>query len=260
MTMTYVRGPAAGDWPVGTTVTPTEFGKLDSNAFKGIDGYGGGAYAPSAPISIAGTTYLENAEFDTSYSIALTCGSLTVNGNTIIGDAAADSLTVNATTLIKNNCTIGEDASDIFAIHSSTTFNNNVAIGSSTADTFTVLSTNTLSGATSLGATPGTTGTATTLVGDLISAGAGGRVAFSTLNIADASVSTGYHYRFFASPSVLRSLDVAIPDPREGTEFNVSNIGSASLSLLIGGVLLTTLTTGTSKTIVWSDTNWRVLP
>lgn len=85
---------------------------------------------------------------------------LTVKGNTILGDAATDTLTVGATSTFNSpvtiangkaftangNTTIGNAAADTLTVNATSTFNNGVTLGSSTADALTVKSTSTFDG------------------------------------------------------------------------------------------------------------------
>lgn len=154
MTTSYVRGPLATDWPIGTTVTPAEFAGLDSNARSGIDGYAGGTYTPINQIVIGGAG-IETTDFRAESGFFLNGistgggavdidGSLLSNGDTVIGTDATDTMTVHATATFNNDVVIGSTAADECTVNATTTFNNNVTIGSSSADVVVLNSTGTL--------------------------------------------------------------------------------------------------------------------
>lgn len=50
--MTFPRIRAAGMWTLGSVLSPSEEEAFDDHQSKAIDGYAGGAYAPSAPIVV----------------------------------------------------------------------------------------------------------------------------------------------------------------------------------------------------------------
>lgn len=253
----YIRG-SIGAWATGTTVSSAEFWQLDQYTYGAINGDAGGTWAPATAITLGGTAGLVLGTGNPlTVGGILTAGDIDATGYcNLSGDVSLGGPTTTVT-MLANDLLVWSDAD----FRSPTTFRNSVTItGTSGALTTASNVPVTLTGDNSLGSTPGDTGKATTITGDLISLGDGGRVAFSTLDIGDANASVGYYYRYFATPSVLRTLDVTILNPRQGTEFHVHNIGVASLYLQIGGVLTATVGASSSITVVWNDTAWRILP
>lgn len=82
---------------------------LDASQARGIDGTGGGSYAPSAKIIINGQGL--------QVSTLTVTGLLTLNGNTTIGNSSSGALLVQATTTFSAPITLNDDA----------TFNQNAA-------------------------------------------------------------------------------------------------------------------------------------
>lgn len=263
----YIRG-SIGAWATGTQVSQAEFWQMDQNMYSAINGDAGGTWAPAATITLGGTAGLvlgagnpltvggllsANGGTNTNAMNAL---SATVIGDTALGSSLSDTLTVASTSTFSSPVVFNGSAT----LNDPVTTTDTVAINGTTTLTVASTVTTTIAGDISAGSTPGSTGKATTLAGDLVSAGSGGRVALSFLNIGDTSVSTGYYYRFLASPSVLRTLSLSLATPRVGTEFHVSNIGAATLDVYIGGGPFTSVLSNTSATIVWSGANWYRLP
>ena len=52
--MTFPRIRAPGLWVLGSVIAPAEMEEFDQHQFQAVDGYGGGAYAPTARLVIGG--------------------------------------------------------------------------------------------------------------------------------------------------------------------------------------------------------------
>lgn len=90
-------------------------------------------------LSVTGSTTLGNGISDT---VTITSGTVnigtTLTSTITIGDAAADTLAVNATSTFNNNLTVGSDSTDTMTVNATANFNNNVTVGSSSTDILTV--------------------------------------------------------------------------------------------------------------------------
>jgi hypothetical protein len=248
----YVRGSLA-NWATGSQVSAQNFWDLDQYCYGAINGDTGGTWSPSSVITIGGVNGLTlasgtpltvggNADFTGGFS----CVNAQIAGATLSGAVTASGAV-----------TISSLGSFTVAGLSTANIACSTTIGSA-GKTCTIVGTLGASGNCTFGSTPGTTGTATTFAGDLVSAGSGGRVALSLLDIGDSDTTTGYHHRFiYTSLSTNRTLNLTIADPRVGTEFHVHNKASTYyVSVYIGGVLSATVTAGTNVMVIRGDSNW----
>lgn len=113
-------------------------------------------------LVVTGSTTLGNATGDT---VLIASGTVnigtTLTSTTTIGDAATDTLVVNATSTFNNNLTVGSDATDTLTVNSTANFNNNVTLGSGSTDTLTVNASASLLNDVSLASNTGTNNTVT---------------------------------------------------------------------------------------------------
>lgn len=152
----FTRVRDTGMWTVGV-LTPAELETFDAHQFAAVNGDTGGTWAPSSQIVIGGSglqvtgafsaigntafgsseysehTFTGTARFvAASFSGSSTFSGLsTFNANVVLGDASADTLTVNATSTFFSPATFSSAA----------TFTGGVVIGDSSSDTLTVWST-----------------------------------------------------------------------------------------------------------------------
>lgn len=148
-------------WALGSTIDPTELWAFELGIFKSINGDDGGTWVPSSVIEIggAGMRIVGSFEFVDATCSTVTTDDLTVNGNTILGDAGTDTVVVNGTTTINSDvaltgtstlsvngtintgainttasCAIGDGTGETVTVNSLlvannlTTFNNTVSI------------------------------------------------------------------------------------------------------------------------------------
>lgn len=113
-------------------------------------------------LVVTGSTTLGNATGDV---VLIASGTVnigtTLTSTTTIGDAATDTLVVNATSTFNNNLTVGSDATDTLTVNSTANFNNNVTLGSGSTDTLTVNASANLLNDVSLASNTGTNNTVT---------------------------------------------------------------------------------------------------
>jgi|SRR3954463_1868413 hypothetical protein len=111
-----------GGWAFGELLTSVQMEALDASQAKAIDGTGGGTYTPSVKIIINGQGLQVN-------TLTVT-GTLSLLGNTTVGNAPADVLSVLATSTFSapvtlNDALTANDTADFFAdttIHTAALF------------------------------------------------------------------------------------------------------------------------------------------
>lgn len=157
-------------WVTGDLLTESQINQLDQEHAAAIDGANGGIYnllgeielndrdvtiehliTPNVTgttvfhdnISVEGDTTIGTATSDTLTinANAFCVGNLSVAGQTVLGDSSSDALVVNADTIFYNDVQIGGDSSDTLTVNSTSSFLNDVTVGSTSADTLTINST-----------------------------------------------------------------------------------------------------------------------
>jgi hypothetical protein len=256
----YVRGSLA-NWATGSQVSAQNFWDLDQYCYSAINGDAGGTWSPSSVITIGGVNGLTLAAGTPlvvggtlNVTSTTTLGTVNVGGvfstfaNAVLGLNSGNTLTVRATSTFDSPATFDDTV----------TAGGSFVMTGSGALTVPSTITATLAGDNSVGSTPGSTGKATTLTGDLVSAGNGGRVALSFIDMSDADASLGYYHRYlYTSLTANRNLYLTIADPRTGTELFIHNKDDASLvAVYIGGVFVVNVFAGTTVMIIKGDSSW----
>jgi hypothetical protein len=98
MTLALIK-PAG--WAFGEILTSAQMEALDASQSRGIDGTGGGTYAPSSAIVINGAGLQVNT--------LLITGALTLTGDTTVGNTHTDTLTVEATSTFSSPVIFNDD-------------------------------------------------------------------------------------------------------------------------------------------------------
>jgi hypothetical protein len=134
-----------GGWAFGELLTSAQVEALDASQARGVDGTGGGTYTPSVKIIINGQGLQVN-------SLTVT-GTLSLLGNTTIGNAPSDALSVLATSTFSapvtlNDALTANDTVDFFAdatVHTSALFTvgGSSSIGNDSSKNLTVGATST---------------------------------------------------------------------------------------------------------------------
>ncbi len=134
-----------GGFAFGERLPSAAMNALDADHANAIDGVAGGTYTPSAPIIIGGS--------------GLQIGTLSVTGNSTIGNATGDTLTVEATATINGPWTFASGSAPIFndgpTFNNTATFNAGVILGSAAADAITVNGTLTVNNDATIGSSSG---------------------------------------------------------------------------------------------------------
>lgn len=115
----------------GTRLLASEMNDIQDYLSNALDATGGGTYAMTAPIEFTSSTWTLPA---TTFTGAVTCTSVTAsgavvcNGNVTLGNAAGDTLTVDATATFNapvtavGNVELGTNASNTLQVNSTTDF------------------------------------------------------------------------------------------------------------------------------------------
>lgn len=209
-------------WAFGEVLTSGQLEALDASQARAIDGTGGGTYAPTAQIVINGAGLKVS-------SLTVT-GTLTLNGDTTIGNSPTDSLSVLATSTFSAPVTLDDaltanDVADFFGdttVHTAAFFEvgGSASLGNDAAKTLIV-------GATATFNAPITANDTVEFWGD-VSVHSGG--AFHALGAVRLG-STGTDLQLFGALSTLLNLS-----------------GSGRVPFNVGGVL-----GGTTQTLHASD-------
>jgi hypothetical protein len=202
-----------------------------------IGGVNGITLAAGTPLNVGG-----DADFTGDFS----CVNASISGATLSGAIAVQGALSVAS--VGSFTVAGSSTAGLFC---STT------IGS-TGKTCTVNGALNATGNVSLGTTPSSAGNATTLLGDLVSAGNGARVALSFIDLADADTSLGYYHRYlYTNLTANRNLYLTIADPRTGTEFFVHNQDAGNLVIVyIGGVFVCNVPAASTVMCIKGDSSW----
>lgn len=197
-----------------------------------LDGAGGGSYTLSAPLIIGGDAVeiatLIATDLTVTGSAAFTTAQFT--GGVTIGDAGADTLTVNSATSFTGDVTIGNAGSDVLTVTSGTTFQNDITLGLSSAFT-------------------------ATLVGVLAPSGSG-RVLQSGVNVSSASQSvSGLQYRYIVITYGTTTTTTITGSFVNGDMVRIYN-GSGVSQNIAGAPLAATLASGVSISRLLISGTW----
>jgi hypothetical protein len=147
--MSFSRARLPGFWTFGSAVSPGEFEHIDDYAYA-IDGQNGGAYAPSAVITIGGDGLTVTGEFNASdMNIVDVSGSLTINsgatlqltGNQVVNSGAVVGFTSGSFLTVQSGATFTTNSGSTAAINGSLT----VGGAAQFTSTFALVSSNSIS-------------------------------------------------------------------------------------------------------------------